>query len=80
MFESILSGEKPTQVFRRIIQSDPSITNSKLSKLFREEFEHLDGFAAQIIWKWKGPEKTQGINDESVDAELIKLLKDANYL
>ena len=80
MFEAILRGQKPSRLFHEIVRADPSVSNSQLSKLFREEFENLDGLAAQIIWKWKRPGKEHGLDDKSVDAELIKLLKEAGYI
>lgn len=79
MFEQILNGVPPSHVFRGLAGVDASLTNIKLSQLLRQEFPNLDGLAVQLVWGWRGPGKKQGLSDESLDIELLRLLKEAGY-
>ncbi len=54
MLEDIIDGELPCDVFRRLIESDPTIGNILLSEIFHEEFIHVDSLALQLIWHWRG--------------------------
>lgn len=80
MLESILEGESPCQAFRSLIDADSTIGNIRLGEIFSEEFMEVDSLAVQLIWHWKGPGKTQGISDESLNAELLAMLQAAGYL
>ena len=80
MLEEICKGRLPSEVFRQLIGVDPTLTNIRLSKILRTEFVDIDSLAGQIIWNWKGPGKMQGMSDESLDAELSRMLKEAGYL
>lgn len=80
MLESILEGELPCQVFRSLIEADPTVGNIRLSEIFHEEFIEADSLAMQLIWRWRGPGKVEGISDESLNAELLVMLKSAGYL
>jgi hypothetical protein len=80
MLESILAGEEPTTVFRRLIEADSSIGNIVLGEAFSTEFPRLTGEAEQLIWHWKGPGKQQGLGDSDLNAHLVRLLKEAGYL
>ena len=80
MFESIIEGEKPSSVFRRLIETDPSIGNIRLGEMVSDEFVELSSEAEQLIWHWQGPGKVQGLSDENLDELLLDLLKKANYL
>ncbi|UPG96480.1 hypothetical protein [Luteibacter aegosomatissinici] len=80
MLESILTGEAPSALFRRIIEADASISNIRLGEIVRDEFGGLSGLAQQIIWHWKGPGRGQGLSDENLDASLRELFVEAGYL
>jgi hypothetical protein len=80
MFESIISGEKPSFIFRQIIKEDPAIGNILLGQMFSDEFIELSSEAEKLIWRWKGPGKTDGLSDENLDALLIDLLKLSSYI
>ena len=80
MFESIIHGEKPSSVFRRLIAADPDIGNIRLGEMVSDEFVELSSEAEQLIWHWQGPGKAQGLSDDNLDALLLGLLKKANYL
>lgn len=80
MFESIMHGEKPSAVFRRLIDTDQSISNIRLAEMLSNEFVELSSAAEQLIWHWQGPGKTQGLSDENLDSLLLNLFKEANYL
>ncbi|WP_122434359.1 hypothetical protein [Pseudomonas viridiflava] len=80
MLEGISEGKKPSHVFRDVIKADPTIGNMRLSEFFHEEFIDVDSLAMQIIWNWRGPGRTSGLSDESLDEKLLDLLRDAGYL
>ncbi|SAL02602.1 hypothetical protein AWB80_08397 [Caballeronia pedi] len=80
MFEKILKGESPAKVFRELIEADPSIGKIQLGELFNDEFVDLTGEAQQLIWHWKGPGKSQGLDDADLDALLRQQLRNAGYL
>jgi hypothetical protein len=80
MLEGILDGELPCQIFRALIEADPTVGNIRLSEIFHEEFIGVDSLAMQLVWHWSGPGKTGGISDESLNAELLAMLKSAGYL
>ncbi|RON41489.1 hypothetical protein [Pseudomonas brassicacearum] len=80
MLEGINEGKLPCQVFRELIEADPTIGNIRLGDVFHEEFIMVDSLAMQLIWHWRGPGKAEGISDESLNAELLGMLKSAGYL
>lgn len=80
MFEEILKGELPSNVFKKLVQDDPSIGNIRLGELFSDEFVELSGEAQQLIWHWKGPGKSQGLSDSDLDSRIRHLMQDAGYL
>ncbi|NWE80407.1 hypothetical protein, partial [Pseudomonas yamanorum] len=80
MLEGISEGKMPCQVFRDLIKINPAIGNIRLSEVFHEEFIDVDSLALQLIWHWRGPGKAEGISDESLNAKLLVVLKDAGYL
>ncbi|MDU9042722.1 hypothetical protein [Pseudomonas corrugata] len=80
MLEGISEGELPCEVFRKLIKLDPTIGNIRLSEIFHEEFIEVDSLALQLIWRWRGPGKAEGISDESLNSELLFMLKNAGYL
>lgn len=80
MFEKISTGELPSVIFRRLMEVDPSIGNIQLGEMLADEFLELDSQAEQLVWRWKGPGKSQGLSDESLDAELTRMLKVAGYI
>jgi hypothetical protein len=80
MLKRIIDGELPSVIFRCLIEEDETIGNIRLGEMFSDEFANLDGEAEQLIWHWKGPGKTQGLSDASLDAELIRILREAGYI
>ncbi|BBB68556.1 hypothetical protein UNDYM_4303 [Undibacterium sp. YM2] len=80
MLEEIYNGKLPCAIFRELIEQDPALTNFRLSQIFRLEFINVDGLAGQLIWHWKGPGKTQGMRDEVLNEELLRMLKEAGYV
>lgn len=80
MLDEINSGKLPSQIFRNLITVNPLLGNIQIGEIFCDEFLNVSSLAQQIIWHWKGPGKVQGLNDEGLDAELIRLLKEAGYL
>ncbi|MBR7632640.1 hypothetical protein [Janthinobacterium lividum] len=80
MFELIIQGEMPSAVFKKLIETDPSIGNIRLGEMISDEFIELSSEAEQLIWHWKGPGKSQGLSDENLDALLLDLFRKADYL
>jgi hypothetical protein len=80
MFEPIIQGEMPSTVFKKLIETDPSIGNIRLGEMISDEFIELSSEAEQLIWHWKGPGKSQGLSDENLDALLLDLFRKADYL
>lgn len=80
MFEDIQKGVPPSKLFRDLIANDPTLANFRLAVLFGDEFEKLSGEAQQVIWHWKGPGKVQGLIDMELDAILLRLMREADYL
>lgn len=80
MLERILQGDLPSSLFKKLIETNPSITNIQIGEMLSNEFTELSSEAEQLVWHWKGPNKSQGLSDENLDALILKLLKEANYL
>jgi hypothetical protein len=80
MLERILQGEPPSLVFKKLIEANPSITNFQIGEMLSNEFIELSSEAIQLVWHWKGPNKSQGLSDENLDALILKLLRESNYL
>jgi hypothetical protein len=81
MFASIIDGEKPAQLFKRLMAEDPALTNRQLASLFYEAFPNVDGVAVQHIWHWKSSKKPSGNwSDEDLNERLCELLASAGYL
>lgn len=76
----ILSGAKPSDVFKVMLSNDPSLTNADLSCAFKDEFVSIASEALQSIWNWRRPGKIQGINDDRLNEILLHYLREANYL
>ena len=75
----ICNGLKPTEAFNQLIESNPEITNSELAHLFEDEFPEVSSEAVQVIWHWQRPGKKPGIDDNSLNENLVHLLKEAGY-
>ncbi|XXF80143.1 hypothetical protein P2318_10440 [Myxococcaceae bacterium GXIMD 01537] len=79
MFERILGGVRPTEVFRRMLEEEPSLTNAELAGRFTDYFENIDSLARQVIWHWQRPGGRPGLSDKHTDEELTELLRRAGY-
>jgi len=81
MFTSIVEGERPAQLFKRLMADDPALTNRRLASLFYEAFPNIDGVAVQHVWHWKSSKKLSGSwSDKDLDERLCELLAAAGYL
>lgn len=80
MMDSILTGQRPTDVFKAIVQSDSSVTNTELARIFKTEFVNVKAEAIQAIWQWNRPGRGMGIDDDRMDAIVTSFLKEAGYL
>lgn len=80
MLDHILQGDLPSLVFKKIIAANSTISNIQLGEMLSTQFVELSSEAEQLVWHWKGPGKSEGLSDENLDALILKLLKEANYL
>ena len=79
MLHEILAGHAPSGVFRRIFAADSSMNNTRLGEMLSDEFVELDSLAEQLVWRWMGPGKTQGLSDANLDAQLLSIFRDSGY-
>jgi hypothetical protein len=80
MFSSILQGEKPTDVFKKLIAAEPRLSNWELARRFVDYFEEINSEARQAIWHWQRPGGRRGLSDDAVNESLEIMLRDAGYL
>jgi hypothetical protein len=79
VLSELLSGCAPSDVFRRIFASDPTMTNIRLGEMLADEFVELNSQAEQLVWHWMGPGKTQGLGDASLDGLLLPIFRVSGY-
>ncbi|MYM27432.1 hypothetical protein GTP58_03760 [Duganella sp. CY15W] len=79
VLHEILAGRAPSDVFRRIFAADSSMSNSRLGEMLADEFVELDSLAEQLVWRWMGPGKTQGLSDANLDGLLLSIFRDSGY-
>lgn len=80
MFEKILLGVNPSDVFKEILDQNPDLLKYDLSDKLIEYFPNLDSQAVELVWHWKSPGREQGLSDKNLDAHLLKMLREAKYL
>ena len=80
MMNQILSGNKPSAIFRSIVDESPAISNIDLASSFREEFRKVDPLAMQVIWRWRNPGRDIAEDDDQLDTLLLCLLRMAKYV
>jgi hypothetical protein len=79
VLHEILAGHAPSEVFRRIFAADSSMSNIRLGAMLADEFVELDSLAEQLVWRWMGPGKTQGLSDANLDGLLLSIFCDSGY-
>jgi hypothetical protein len=80
MMEQILTGILPTEVFKKSMALDKSLTKPDIAKQFKVQFPSVNSLAISMIWHWSGPANSSGISDESLNQRLLALLANAGYL
>ena len=80
MMNQILTGNKPSTIFRSIVDDAPTISNIDLASSFREEFDKVDPLAMQVIWRWRNPGRDIREDDNQLDTLLLCLLRLAKYV
>ena len=80
MMNQILTGNKPSTIFRSIVDDTPTISNIDLASSFREEFDKVDPLALQVIWRWRNPGRDIREDDDQLDTLLLCLLRMAKYV
>lgn len=79
--KTIINGDSPTAVFKKLLLANPSLSNHDLAWMFVNEFPKVGPTANNFIWYWKGPARTDGrFEDALVDTELTRLMRAAGYL
>ena len=76
----ILTGSRPSAVFREYIRNNPGVMNGDIAIRFGEAFPHMDGEVYQVIWNWKSPMRDIGMSDEMLDLEVMRCLRAAGYI
>jgi hypothetical protein len=77
--KQILSGEKPSLVFKQMLEKSPSLRNSDVASAFRSAFPNVDGRAIQAIWRWRRQGDEEGIDDERLDEIIQSFLGESGY-
>jgi hypothetical protein len=80
MMAEMRTGKRPTDVFKAIVHGDPSITNSDLALMFKQEFLNVRAEAMQSIWNWCRPGRSHGILDDRMDAIVTFYLMEAGFV
>jgi hypothetical protein len=80
MMNEIISGNKPSTIFRSIVNNSPTISNIDLASTFKEEFRKVDNLAMQVIWRWRNPGREVAEDDAQLDTLLLCLLRMAKYV
>jgi hypothetical protein len=76
----ILTGSRPSVVFREYIRNTPGVSNGDVAMHFGEAFPRMSGEVRQVIWHWKSPMRDVGMSDEMLDLQVMRCLKEAGYL
>ncbi|MBY8821930.1 hypothetical protein [Sphingomonas colocasiae] len=80
-FEKILSGYRPSDIFKKYLTENPGSSGGEMGMDFFAAFPEVDRSFQSVIWNWKGAIKKRrpGISDEVFDKETIICLKEAGY-
>ncbi|KQV49836.1 hypothetical protein ASD07_29695 [Duganella sp. Root336D2] len=76
----LLNGISASVLFREILKSDHTLTGRDLSRMVAEQFPEIDGGAIQLIRRWDGVGRSEGISDADLDIGLTHFLREAGYL
>lgn len=76
----LLDGMSASRLFREILKSDQNLTGRDLSRMVAKRFPEIDGGAIQLIRRWKGVGRAEGISDADLDSGLTHFLREAGYL
>jgi hypothetical protein len=75
----IANGALPSVVLKDYFQKNPTHSNRQASYKFADEFPGVNGAAIQLIWNWKSPRRSFGVDDEFLDEEIRRYLREAGY-
>lgn len=79
MFDLILQGIAPAEVFKCMMAAEPGLRNLELGRRFVEHFDKVESIAMQVISNWQAPGSRRPLADEMVDRWLLDLLRSAGY-
>ena len=76
-FSDIISGSRPSDVFKDHIERNTGIDRADFGFDFSDYFPGVNGASHMAIWKWKSGD---GIDDNLFDVIIVNFLKDAGYI
>jgi hypothetical protein len=79
MMDKLIGSAVASQVFREILSVDQSLTGRDLGRMLVEQFPEIDGGAMQLVRRWKGVGRTDGICDSDLDIGIAHFLKEAGF-
>lgn len=79
MMNKLVGSAVASQVFHEMLSADGLLTGRDLGRMLVEEFPEIDGGAVQLIRRWKGVGRIDGICDADLDIGIDHFLKEAGY-
>lgn len=78
-FSDLLGGALASDVLRDYFKRHPTHTNRQASFAFADAFPDVDPEAVTLIWKWKSPVRSSGIDDEVLNSGIERCLIESGY-
>ncbi|WP_429355124.1 hypothetical protein [Paraburkholderia sp. 32] len=78
--DELIKGVVASDLFGEILSSNPTFTSRDLCRLLVDRFPEIDGAAIQLIRRWKGVGRVDGISDADLNIGIAHFLKEAGYL
>lgn len=75
----LAEGMAASQVFREMLSADGSLTGHDLGRRLVEQFPEIDGGAVQLVRRWQGVGRVDGICDADLNIGIAHFLKEAGY-
>lgn len=78
--DDLIKGVPASDLFGRILSSNLAFTGRDLCRLLIERFPAIDGAAVQLVRRWKGVGRADGISDADLNIGIAHFLEEAGYL
>ena len=79
MMNKLADGEAASKIFREMMKADELLTGRDLGRMLVEQFPEIDGGAIQLIRRWEGVGRIDGISDADLDIGIAHFLKEGGY-